>query len=77
MMHQMVRSPLVTPSAILTQSLVTIGDTIASEGMGEYMYVEGRVLDTHGKPVPNATIETWETDSEGTTALFGILHPHR
>lgn len=44
---------------------VTIGDTIASEGMGEYMYVEGRVLDTHGKPVPNATIETWETDSEG------------
>jgi len=44
---------------------VNIGDTIASEGTGEHMYVEGRVLDTHGKPVPNATIETWETDSEG------------
>lgn len=39
------------------------------------MYVEGRVLDIYGKPVPNASIETWETDSEGT-ALFGILHPH-
>lgn len=44
---------------------VNIGDTIASEGKGEHMYVEGRVLDTNGKPVPNAVIETWETDSEG------------
>jgi len=44
---------------------VDIGDSIASEGKGEYMYVEGRVLDIHGKPVPNAAIETWETDSEG------------
>jgi len=44
---------------------VSTGDSIASEGKGEYMYVEGRVLDTQGKPVPNASIETWETDSEG------------
>ncbi|KAF9652656.1 aromatic compound dioxygenase [Thelephora ganbajun] len=44
---------------------VNIGDSIASEGKGEHMYVEGRVLDIHGKPVPNACIETWETDSEG------------
>jgi len=44
---------------------VNIGDSIASEGKGEYMYVEGRVLDINGKPVPNASIETWETDSEG------------
>ena len=29
------------------------------------MYVEGRVLDIYGKPVPKASIETWETDSEG------------
>ena len=56
------------------QPLVSIGDSIASEGKGEYMYVEGRVMDIHGQPVPNASIETWETDSEGT-ALYGILHP--
>jgi protocatechuate 3,4-dioxygenase beta subunit len=61
---------------MLTHPLVNTGDSIASEGKGEYMYVEGRVLDIHGKPVPNASIETWETDSEGT-ALLGILHPHR
>ena len=38
------------------------------------MYVEGRVLDIHGEPVPNASIETWEADSEGTT-LYGVLRP--
>ncbi|TFK46830.1 aromatic compound dioxygenase [Heliocybe sulcata] len=44
---------------------VNNGDSIASEGKGEYMYVEGQVIDTHGKPVPNALIETWETDEFG------------
>jgi protocatechuate 3,4-dioxygenase beta subunit len=44
---------------------VSIGESIASEGKGEYMYVEGRVLNTSGEPVPGATIETWETDSTG------------
>lgn len=29
------------------------------------MYVEGRILSTDGKPVPDAVIETWETDSHG------------
>lgn len=29
------------------------------------MYVEGRVLDVDGKPIPNAVIDTWETDGHG------------
>jgi len=41
------------------------GESIASEGKGDYMYVEGRVLGTDGTPVPDALIETWETDSLG------------
>jgi len=44
---------------------VSHGDSIASEGKGEYMYVEGRVLDTEGKPISNALIDTWETDDTG------------
>ena len=75
-MRQIVLSPPLVPSTILTHPLVNIGDTIASEGTGEYIYVEGRVLDTRGKPVPNATIDTWETDSDGTV-LFGMLPPRR
>lgn len=45
---------------------VELGDSIASEGKGEYMYVEGQVLSTDGKPIPDAVIETWETDELGT-----------
>ncbi|KWU46672.1 Intradiol ring-cleavage dioxygenase [Rhodotorula sp. JG-1b] len=41
------------------------GGSIASEGKGEYMFCEGRVLDLAGKPVANCTIETWETDDDG------------
>ncbi|GAA5925482.1 hypothetical protein JCM10213_008800 [Rhodosporidiobolus nylandii] len=41
------------------------GESIASEGKGEYMFCEGRILDIQGNPIPNCTIETWETDDEG------------
>ncbi|KAF8834390.1 aromatic compound dioxygenase [Paxillus ammoniavirescens] len=41
---------------------IEVGDSIASEGKGEYMYVEGRVLTTTGEPIPDAIIETWEAD---------------
>ncbi|EIN08539.1 aromatic compound dioxygenase [Punctularia strigosozonata HHB-11173 SS5] len=44
---------------------VELGGTIASEGKGQYMYVEGRVLNTKGEPIPDAVIETWETDELG------------
>lgn len=42
-----------------------IGDSIASEGKGDYMYVHGKVLDTEGKPIAGAIIDTWETDGHG------------
>jgi len=29
------------------------------------MYVEGRVLTADGEPIPDAVIETWETDGHG------------
>ena len=38
------------------------GDTIASEGSGEYLLVQGKVLSLEGKPIPGAELETWETD---------------
>ncbi|VDB88790.1 unnamed protein product [Peniophora sp. CBMAI 1063] len=44
---------------------IQLGDSIASEGKGDYMYVEGRVLNTKGEPIPGAVIETWETDDMG------------
>jgi len=41
------------------------GDSIASEGKGDYMYVEGVVKDLRGNLIPNAIIDTWETDGHG------------
>lgn len=41
------------------------GESIASEGKGHYMYVEGKVLDTQGQPIPGAVIDTWESDGDG------------
>jgi protocatechuate 3,4-dioxygenase beta subunit len=48
---------------------VPFGESIASEGKGEYMYVEGRVLTSKGEPIPGAVIETWETDEKGTVII--------
>jgi protocatechuate 3,4-dioxygenase beta subunit len=48
------------------------GESIASEGVGEHMFVEGRVLTTDGKPIPGAVVETWETDGEGELAFFDV-----
>ncbi|KAH7100494.1 intradiol ring-cleavage dioxygenase [Auriculariales sp. MPI-PUGE-AT-0066] len=44
---------------------VLMGEAIASEDKGAPLYVEGRVLNTKGEPIPGARIETWETDDTG------------
>jgi hypothetical protein len=59
-------SPLIS-ILIQTHAGITVanGDSIASEGKGDYMFVEGRVMDTKGNPISGAVIETWETDASG------------
>ena len=52
-----------------TTYTVPLGESIASEGKGEYMFVEGRVLTSKGEPIPGAVIETWETDEKGEQHL--------
>jgi protocatechuate 3,4-dioxygenase beta subunit len=54
-------------------STVPLGESIASEGKGEYMYVEGRVLASSGEPIPGAVIETWETDDKGESDVSIIM----
>jgi len=53
------------------------GGSIASEGKGEYMYVEGRVLSTEGDPIADAVIDTWEADHNGfyDTQYADRTHP--
>ncbi|KAF9500679.1 aromatic compound dioxygenase [Pleurotus eryngii] len=54
--------------------LIENGESIASEGKGKYLYIEGRVLDTEGNPVPGALIETWQADETG---LYDTQYPDR
>jgi protocatechuate 3,4-dioxygenase beta subunit len=53
---------------------IPFGESIASEGKGEYMYVEGHVRATNGAPIPGAVIETWETDDKG---LYDVQYADR
>jgi hydroxyquinol 1,2-dioxygenase len=39
---------------------------------GEPAYVSGRVIDTHGKPIAGATLDVWQTDSEG---MYDVQRP--
>ncbi|KZO97624.1 aromatic compound dioxygenase [Calocera viscosa TUFC12733] len=65
------RPPNATENTVLgpffTEDAADIGHhgSIASEGKGEPLFIALRVLDTHGKPIAGAKVETWETDEEG------------
>ncbi|KAM0753952.1 Intradiol ring-cleavage dioxygenase [Meredithblackwellia eburnea MCA 4105] len=56
---------------------IPMGQSIASEGKGEPMWVSGRVTDMQGKGVGGCVIETWETDEEGfyDTQYEGRVEP--
>jgi hydroxyquinol 1,2-dioxygenase len=41
------------------------GGDIAFGAQGEPCWVEGRVTDVHGAPVPGARLEVWEADDDG------------
>lgn len=41
------------------------GDSIVSEGKGEPLLIEGKLTDTNGDPIANATIDLWHCDKDG------------
>ena len=51
-----------------------MGESIASEGKGDYLYVQGRVLNMQGRPISGAIIETWEADANG---FYDTQYPGR
>src|SRR3974377_740886 len=44
--------------------LIIVNDSI-TPAVGQITHVSGRLLDTRGDPIRNATIELWEADSMG------------
>ena len=45
--------------------LVELGGDIAAGAVGQPCWVEGRITDTNGDPVPGARIEVWQADEKG------------
>ncbi|KAG7444539.1 intradiol ring-cleavage dioxygenase [Guyanagaster necrorhizus] len=48
------------------------GDSIASEGKGDYFYMSGRILDVQGNPIAGAIMDVWEADQHG---VYDIEYP--
>ena len=44
---------------------LNMGDNICLDGKGEPMLVKGRILDTKGNPIAQASIDVWQANDEG------------
>ena len=51
-----------------------LGDTLDDTGTGPVCVVEGRVVDTEGRPVPGATLDVWQADHHG---FYDVQQPDR
>ncbi|OXC72035.1 intradiol ring-cleavage dioxygenase [Caballeronia sordidicola] len=49
-----------------------LGDDVANGAKGAPCLVRGRVLGNNGQPVPNATLDIWQSDDDG---LYDVQHP--
>ena len=45
--------------------LIVVNDSL-SPAVGVITYLSGRILDSHGNPIRNATVEIWQVDNEGS-----------
>ncbi|MCM2293804.1 intradiol ring-cleavage dioxygenase [Allorhizobium sp. BGMRC 0089] len=45
--------------------MMEMGANICLDQKGEDMYIEGRILDTKGKPIEGAVIDVWQANDEG------------
>jgi len=48
-----------------------LGDSLAADAKGPIVALYGSVKDSSGKPVPNASVEIWQTDETG---LYDVQH---
>ena len=53
------------PFFVVGSPEIELGGDLASGAPGQPCWVEGRVTDADGQPVPHARIEVWEADEDG------------
>src|SRR5262249_10883840 len=59
-------SSLLGPFYMERSPKLKLGDNLTpGDTKGEALSLSGRILDTTGKPIPDAKVEIWQTNSEG------------
>jgi protocatechuate 3,4-dioxygenase beta subunit len=59
------KSSLLGPFYRADSPTLPLGSNIATKGKGPQTAIYGRVVDTAGKGIPNASVEIWQPDDEG------------
>jgi catechol 1,2-dioxygenase len=54
---------------------LAMGDSISKDGRGDPLWVSGRVLDATGNPVEGATLDVWQTSSDGFYDIQDATQP--
>lgn len=68
------QSALLGPMYLADAPHRQMGDCIGIDSDGDTLLVGGYVLDPNGKPIHNALIEVWQTNSQG---LYDIQNPNQ
>ncbi len=58
-------STVLGPFHVADAPELPMGANICLDSKGEDMVIEGRILDTEGKPIANAVIDVWQANDEG------------
>jgi catechol 1,2-dioxygenase len=58
-------STVLGPFYVAGAPRLAMGASIAKDGKGDAAYVSGRVLDPEGAPIEGATLDVWQTSSDG------------
>ena len=59
------RSSILGPFYVTNSPTLRLGDSLNPSGNSEEIALHGRVTDSSGRAIPNATVEVWQTDEEG------------
>ena len=58
-------STVLGPFHVADAPELPMGANICLDAKGEDMFIEGRILDTEGKPIADAVIDVWQANDEG------------
>ncbi|GLK91261.1 catechol 1,2-dioxygenase [Pseudomonas turukhanskensis] len=64
-----IEGPLYVAGAPLSQGEARLDDG-SEDGVATVMFLDGRVVDLHGKPIAGAIVDLWQADTKGNYSYF-------